>query len=168
MAGRLLYIIACAAPPAHDLHLVAPRQIRLLRWEICIVPTPDAIHFLDLDALAAQTTCPIRSEYRRPSEPKLPPPDAMLVAPMTYNTVNKWAAGIADTFALGLLAETIGGGGTRHGGSMGQERAHNRHPAFGHSIELLGACGASIITEQATTPLLIRLNACRSSPGRHP
>jgi hypothetical protein len=32
-------------------------------------------------------------------------PDATAVAPATYNTINKWALGISDTYALGVLAE---------------------------------------------------------------
>ena len=35
-------------------------------------------------------------------------PDAIIVAPATYNTINKWALGISDTYALGVLAETTG------------------------------------------------------------
>jgi hypothetical protein len=38
----------------------------------------------------------------------LPPPDAVVVAPATFNTINKWAAGISDTLALGMLNEAIG------------------------------------------------------------
>jgi flavoprotein len=38
----------------------------------------------------------------------LPPPDAIVVAPATFNTINKWAAGISDTLVLGLLTEAIG------------------------------------------------------------
>jgi hypothetical protein len=151
MAARLLYVVTCAAPPAQDLHLVAP-HVRSLGWDLCIVPTPDAIPFLDLAALCAQTTLPIRCEYRRLDEEKLPPPDAMLVAPMTYNSVNKWAAGIADTFALGLLAETIGGDIPVTAVPWAKS-ALTRHPAFGRSLDLLTACGASIITGQTSTPL---------------
>jgi hypothetical protein len=33
-----------------------------------------------------------------------------VVAPATVNTINKWAAGIADTLALGLLVEAYGKG----------------------------------------------------------
>ena len=167
MAGRLLYVIACAAPPAPDLHLVATSMLlRSLGWDLCIVPTPDAMHFLDFDALRVQTMFPIRSEYRRPTEPKLPPPDAMLVAPMTYNTVNKWAAGIADTFALGLLAETIGGDIPVTVVPWAKS-ALTRHPAFGRSIDCF--LRAAPRSSRATPPhLCIRLNACRSSPGRHP
>jgi hypothetical protein len=34
------------------------------------------------------------------------PADAIIVAPATYNTINKWAQGISDTYALGILAQT--------------------------------------------------------------
>jgi phosphopantothenoylcysteine synthetase/decarboxylase len=33
--------------------------------------------------------------------------DAVIVAPATYNTINKCAQGISDTYALGLLAEAV-------------------------------------------------------------
>lgn len=151
MAARLLYVVTCAAPPAQDLHLVAP-HMRSLGWDLCIVPTPNAIPFLDLDALSAQTTLPIRSDYRRPDEEKLPPANAMLIAPMTYNTVNKWAVGIADTFALGLLAETICGDIPVTAVPWAKS-ALTRHPAFERSIELLTACGASVVTDQPSPSL---------------
>jgi len=35
------------------------------------------------------------------------PANAIAVAPATFNTVNKLAAGIADTLALGLLCEYL-------------------------------------------------------------
>ncbi|MFN2494402.1 MAG: flavoprotein [Pseudonocardiaceae bacterium] len=38
----------------------------------------------------------------------MPRADAIAVAPATFNTINKWAAGISDTFALGILSEAIG------------------------------------------------------------
>jgi phosphopantothenoylcysteine synthetase/decarboxylase len=38
----------------------------------------------------------------------VPPADAIIVAPATYNTINKLASGVADNYALGLLAECIG------------------------------------------------------------
>ncbi|HEX2297775.1 MAG TPA: flavoprotein, partial [Pseudonocardiaceae bacterium] len=37
-----------------------------------------------------------------------PRADAIIVAPATYNTINKWAAGIADNYVLNLLAELTG------------------------------------------------------------
>ncbi|WP_081902865.1 flavoprotein [Lentzea aerocolonigenes] len=41
-------------------------------------------------------------------QPALPKATAVVVAPATYNTINKWAAGIADTCLLTQLAELTG------------------------------------------------------------
>lgn len=38
----------------------------------------------------------------------LPTTDTVIVAPATYNTINKLALGISDNYALGSLAEAIG------------------------------------------------------------
>lgn len=37
----------------------------------------------------------------------LPHADVILVAPATYNTINKWALGVTDNYALGILAEAL-------------------------------------------------------------
>ena len=73
---------------------------------------PAALDFLDMQELEEQTGHPVRSEYRKPgntaSGRSLPKADAIIVAPATYNTINKWANGISDNFALGILAEAVG------------------------------------------------------------
>ncbi len=105
--GKLLYVIVCAAAPApHAGRLVALAQSE--GWTVQVVATPSALGFVDVPALEAQTGRPVRSRYRRPNEPKPPRADAIVVAPATYNTVNKFAGGIADTYALGVLAEAVG------------------------------------------------------------
>lgn len=102
-----LYVIVCAAAPAPDVgRIVALAQDD--GWIVQVVATPAALGFIDVAALEAQTGRPVRSRYRRPSEPKPPRADAIVVAPATFNTINKFAAGIADTYALGLLAEAPG------------------------------------------------------------
>ena len=71
--------------------------------------TPAAVeHFLDPPALTALTGHPVRSTYRTPDTGPLPRADAVIVAPATYNTINKWAAGIADNYVLNQLAELTG------------------------------------------------------------
>jgi phosphopantothenoylcysteine synthetase/decarboxylase len=72
------------------------------------VATPAALDFLDVPEIETQTTRPVRSQYRKPGELRSQQPDAIIVAPATYNTINKWAQGISDTYALGLLAEATG------------------------------------------------------------
>jgi phosphopantothenoylcysteine synthetase/decarboxylase len=105
--GRVLYVIVCGAGPAGEVRrLVELAQDR--GWTVQIIATPSALAFIDVNKLEAQTGRPVRSEYRRPGEPKSPPADAIIVAPATYNTINKWANGISDTYALGILAEAPG------------------------------------------------------------
>ena len=79
-------------------------------WAIQLIATPSALAFLDVGVLGALTGSPIRSQYRKPGEPRSSRSDAIVVAPATYNTINKWAQGISDTYALGILAEMTGMG----------------------------------------------------------
>jgi phosphopantothenoylcysteine synthetase/decarboxylase len=105
--GKELYVIVCAAEPAAEVgRLVAMAQEE--GWIVQIVATPSALDFIDVPALERQTGRPVRSRYRKPSEPKPPRADAIIVAPATYNTINKFAQGSADTYALGVLAEAPG------------------------------------------------------------
>ncbi|MEU8085544.1 flavoprotein [Micromonospora sp. NPDC049101] len=111
-SGRraVLYVIACGSPLARRVgQLVDLAQQD--GWDVCVVVTPDGAKFVDQTALARQTGHPVRTHYKNPDDPDvLPPADAMIVCPATVNTVNKWAAGIADTLALGLLVEAQGKG----------------------------------------------------------
>lgn len=105
--GRVLYVIACGAGPASEVG----RLVELAQdcgWTVQLIATPLA--FIDISKLEAQTGRPVRSGYRGPGEPRSPRADAIIVAPATYNTINKWANGISDTYALGILAEAPGFG----------------------------------------------------------
>ncbi|MCX5240117.1 flavoprotein [Streptomyces prunicolor] len=104
-----LYVVVCAAGIAADVgQLIAAAQ--KLGWEVGVIATPVAASgFFDIAAVQAQTGRPIRSAWRVPGDPRpFPPPDAVVVAPATFNTINKWAAGTADTLALGTLCEAYG------------------------------------------------------------
>jgi phosphopantothenoylcysteine synthetase/decarboxylase len=103
----VLYIVACGAYPAGQLPAFV-RDAQTQGWEVCVIATPDGVKFIDAGNLAGLTGHPVRTRYKRPDEPDvLPPADALVVAPATFNTVNKWAQGISDTLALGLLNEAI-------------------------------------------------------------
>jgi phosphopantothenoylcysteine synthetase/decarboxylase len=77
-------------------------------WTVQLVATPAALDFFDPSAIAKLTGNPVRSQYSKPGSPRSVIPDAIIVAPATYNTINKWAQGISDTYALGILAEMTG------------------------------------------------------------
>jgi phosphopantothenoylcysteine synthetase/decarboxylase len=141
---RVLYLVVCAAPPARDA-LILVKLAQAADWDVCVIATPSARSFIDTPALEAATGHPVRSDYKQPDAPDvLPPPDAIAVAPATFNTINKWAAGISDTLALGLLTEAIG------------KRlpvvalpfvnaAQAEHPAFHRSIEQLRDEGVRLL-----------------------
>ncbi len=107
MNRKLLYAVVCGAgPAAHVDRLVTLAHER--DWDVQIIATPAGLDFIDVPALEAQTGNRVRSNYRKPGEPRSKPADAIMVAPATYNTINKLALGISDTYALGVLAEAIG------------------------------------------------------------
>lgn len=104
--ARVLAIVCCAAGPASEVGTLA-RLVAEDGWAVQVIATPDALAFLDVPALERQTGTAVRSAYRRPGEPRSSKSDAIIVAPASYNTINKWAAGISDTYALGILAEAV-------------------------------------------------------------
>lgn len=104
-----LYVVVCAAGIASDVSkLITAAQEQ--GWEVGVIATPVAMNgFFDTAAVETQTGRPIRSAWRTPGDPRpFPPPDAVVVAPATFNTVNKWAAGLADTLAVATLCEAYG------------------------------------------------------------
>jgi phosphopantothenoylcysteine synthetase/decarboxylase len=143
---RILYLVVCAAGPAP----LAGRfidQAQARGWDTYVIATPAALNFLDPDALETQTGHPLRSQYPKPDSQRsrsLPHADVIVIAPATYNTINKWALGISDTYALGVLAEAPG---------LGiplvvlpfLNAALAANPAFEQSVNALRANGVHIL-----------------------
>jgi phosphopantothenoylcysteine synthetase/decarboxylase len=151
-ARRVLYIIACGAGPSSRLDKLVTLAQRN-GWEVCVIATPDGRKFVDVSALERLTGHPVRSEYRHPGQQDpLPSPDAIIVAPATTNTINKWAAGISDTLALGLLVETIGKGLPVVALPF-TNRAQAAHPIFERNIESLRVWGATVLYGPDIHPL---------------
>jgi phosphopantothenoylcysteine synthetase/decarboxylase len=137
-------VIVCGCPAARAVgRLVGGAQDD--GWDVCVICTPDGLKFIDMPALAQQTGYPVRHRYKDPGEPDiLPPADAVVAAPITVNTVNKWAAGIADTLALGLLVEGLG----KRLPMVAMpytNTAMAAHPAFGESIRRLRSWGVRVL-----------------------
>ena len=105
--SRVLSAVVCGAGPAAAIGtFVGLAQER--GWRVQVIATPAALDFFDQAVIEKATGCPVRSQYSRPGAPRSQIPDAIIVAPATFNTINKWALGISDTYALGVLAEATG------------------------------------------------------------
>jgi phosphopantothenoylcysteine decarboxylase len=151
--GRVLYLVVSAAPPARQIgELVELAQ--QVGWTVVVIATPRAATWIDLPTLSEQTGYPVRSEYKQPDDPDvLPRADAIAVVPATFNTINKWAAGISDTFALGILNEALG----LNLPIVVEPYAKpvlTSHPAFDRNIALLRSCGVLFLEPQASRPAI--------------
>lgn len=140
----VLYVVACAAPPAQQL-TEEVETFRAEGWTVCVLVTPAALAFVDRDAVAEASGFPVRCEPRRPGEADpFPLADAVVVAPLTFNTVNKWALGLSDNTAVGVLHELLGSGVPIIAAVWAKE-ALRRHPAFEPSMEILISAGVRFI-----------------------
>ena len=117
-----------------------------------MITTPDGAKFLDTGELARLTGHPVRVRYKDPGDPDvLPRADAFVVAPATFNTINKLACGISDTLALGLLNEAVGLGLPILAVPW-PNTALARHPAFRRSVAELRDWGIRLIFDPARLP----------------
>jgi phosphopantothenoylcysteine synthetase/decarboxylase len=75
--------------------------------------------------------------------------DAVIAAPMTFNTINKWALGITDNFATGLLCELTGYGVPIVAVPM-LKPALARHLTFQNSLHVLRQMGVTLMWHPPT------------------
>ncbi|MDA0563788.1 flavoprotein [Streptomonospora sp. S1-112] len=111
MDERALYLVVTGAPArdAPVARLVAEAQRR--GWAVTVISTPMGTRFHDPDELERLTGAAPRVDFRRPGTgQRLVPPDALLACPLTFNSLNKIAAGFADTMAVAVVCEMLGYG----------------------------------------------------------
>jgi phosphopantothenoylcysteine synthetase/decarboxylase len=144
----VLYLVVCGGQPADSLTDLV-RALLGDGWDVCVITTPDGAKFVDVALLAELTGHPVRDTYKRPEDPDvLPSADVFAVAPATFNTINKWAAGISDTLALGLLNEALGLDVPILAVPWANA-ALASHPAYGRSLGLLSGVGVRLISTDA-------------------
>ncbi|MGO9189271.1 MAG: flavoprotein [Streptosporangiaceae bacterium] len=150
-ARPVLYVISGGGPPARQL----AEFVRFAQgegWDVCVIATPDGAKFMDAGQLAALTGHPVRVHFKDPDEPDvLPLADVMIIAPATFNTINKLAHGISDTLALGLVNEAVGLG-LPIVAVPWPNAALARHPVFQRSVAALREWGVTVILDPARLP----------------
>nr|MDT0663445.1 flavoprotein [Micromonospora sp. DSM 115978] len=109
MIGGHLQIVVCGAGPATDVAQLV-KAAHEQYWTAAVTATPSAMDFIEPQPLEDLTGLPVRSAYQ--SSPgtrrSLPATDALVIAPATYNSINKIALGLADNYATTSVAELIG------------------------------------------------------------
>jgi hypothetical protein len=146
MTRTTLHLFCSAAPPVFDVAQVI-EQAQAGGWDVCLGLTPVAARWLEpsLDGLAVLTGHPVRFAYDRPGEPEIwPAADAVLFAPMTFNSLNACALGLTSSFVVGAAAEAIGKGVPTVAVPC-VNAAYARHPQFERSVETLRSAGVSVL-----------------------
>jgi phosphopantothenoylcysteine decarboxylase len=145
---RCVYLVVSAAPPVLWIEELVV-ALAAKGWSVCVIATPTAASWIDLDALAATTGCLTQVHPRQPREQEsLPRADAVVAAPMTFNSINKWAAGSSDTLALGLLNELLCTDVPIVAAPC-VKAVLREHPAYADSVARLMSAGVSMLDPDA-------------------
>ncbi len=151
MADRALTVVVCAAPLAERAPEFAA-ELAGAGWTVSVVATPAASGWVDHEGVTDVTGASAATDYRGPEEPKRGPrPDVVVVAPATFNTLNKLAAGISDTYALGVLNEALAGGTPIVAVPVVNERLWD-HPAWPSTMARLTEAGVTLLDVHTGEP----------------
>ena len=100
-------LVACGAPLAARVHEVAAAVVQA-GWGCVVVASPMGAQWVDARAVETITGLPPSVEQRPITAARRGRlPDAVIAAPITFNTLNKIATGISDTYAAGVLCEAV-------------------------------------------------------------
>jgi phosphopantothenoylcysteine synthetase/decarboxylase len=110
MTLGVLYVVVTGAGATRQVPalLLPPAMER--GWDVRVLATEQAARAFPeaMVQIEEVTGRPVRTDFHTAVGYSLPDPDALIVAPATYNTLSKWALGIADTYVLTRLAEQVG------------------------------------------------------------
>jgi phosphopantothenoylcysteine synthetase/decarboxylase len=167
----VLYLVISGAPAPEGM----PALVGLLQavgWQVVVFSTPTGTRFADSGELERLTGQPVRSEYRMPGTGSpVPPADVVLACPLTFNSVNKFAHGHADNFAVGLLCEMAGYGVPVVVVPHCKPQLAS-HPAFNASLATLRGMGVRVLFdpdapyERRLPPWCEVVAALPAAPGR--
>jgi phosphopantothenoylcysteine synthetase/decarboxylase len=106
-----LRVVVCGGGAAAGVGKLIEAAVRR-GWSVDVTATKTAIEFIDAAEIARMSGKTVRTTYTFTADGTRisPPVDALIVAPATFNTINKLALGIADTYALSSVADVIGRG----------------------------------------------------------
>ncbi|MFC0628308.1 flavoprotein [Kribbella deserti] len=142
--ARTLYLVACGAGPASDVAKLV-ELAQLDGWTVQVLATQAAVdYFVDLHELERISGRIVRTTYQQASDSPVGKPDAVIVAPATYNTINKWAHGIADNYVLSQLAE-LSGLGVSIVALPFVNQALAANPVFIQSVAMLRSAGIRVL-----------------------
>lgn len=102
------YLLISGAATATRAPEILRGLVRLGFPQVIAIPSPNAARVVAFNDLASVPGVTVVESYFDSSIRPRPPHGVVLFAPCSFNSLNKLAAGIADTLALAVAAEAIG------------------------------------------------------------
>lgn len=124
-AGHVALVVTAAPLARHTRRIYD--ALRAAGWRVTVCPTAAATDWI-VDAPSADL---LAGRIR---------PDAVICCPATFNTLNKWAAGINDSLALGVLNDALGLGTPVLAVPMVAQRLC-KHPVWPATLSFLADAG---------------------------
>ncbi len=148
LAGREIALLVTGSIAAFKTPMVA-RELRRHGAQVTAYASKSALRYVAAEALAWSCNRPIITELSAEAEhlSDTRPFDAYLLAPATYNTINKFAAGIADTVVTSALAAALGRASQGSGKLLIAPTMHGslHNPILEASIQRLQQLGVQFI-----------------------
>lgn len=150
--ARVLYLVVCAAPPARQIGELID-ELLAEDWDVHTIATETAARWLSDEHITARTGHPLLHRQRHPDEPStLPRADAVAVVPATFNTISKWATGVNDSLALGILNESLSTDLPIIAAPYAKP-ALVSHPAYHAHLAVLAGSGVRLTATEEIRPL---------------
>lgn len=157
---KVVHLLICGAPAAKDTPDVV-LQLQKAGWDVCTILSPQATKWVEPALLGELTGHAVRVDFRLPGEADpLPEADIILGIPLTFNTINKWVAGIGDTLVTSLLCEYLGRGTPPIVAVPCLKMDLVKHPAFIKNSNFLKEYGVTVLhePERYKSPLMVPLD----------
>lgn len=139
----VLYVLISGAGTARRIPEILER-LKPAFGQIIAVPTENASRIISQRELAFVEGVDAVDSYFDEAILPYPPEGVVLIVPCTFNSLNKLAAGIADTLALSIAAEAIGRG-TPVIVAVSVNPPLFNHPQTRASVETLRSWGLTVI-----------------------
>lgn len=149
LRGKRVALLACGGIAAMKTPLLA-RALRRRGADVVAFCSDEALHYVGREALEWATCNPLVTQltWRAEHLSDAAPFDAYLVAPATYNTIGKMAAGVADTVVTSALASALGRLRQRRTEVLVAPTMHGsmHHELLVHNCQALAALGVRFVT----------------------
>ena len=148
LKGREIALLISGSIAAFKTPMVA-RELRRHGAQVTAYVSRSALRYVAAEALAWSCAKPVITELSAEAEhlSDTRPFDAYLLAPATYNTINKLATGIADTVITSALASALSRVSSGNAQLLIAPAMHGslHNPILESSIERLQQIGAMVI-----------------------